>query len=153
MERTQQGDIFVKLADFGLSKPCPLMDSLCGILAWVAAEILRRKSYTCLIDLFSLGVMVQSSFLLKRGTPDMSDALLWKNDIVGAINARYFQNKRCKLFEVLCKMLEKDPSDREKAAKHLATLSSLRCDEAVLATGLDDLGLQFSGRANTACRE
>jgi len=48
----------IKLADFGLANDKPDLETFCGTQEYIAPEIYLGKSYTALVDLWSLGVII-----------------------------------------------------------------------------------------------
>lgn len=51
------GDIFVKLGDFGISRDRAELETFCGTLMYQAPEIWLRLGYTPIVDIWSLGVV------------------------------------------------------------------------------------------------
>ena len=59
-DRSGQGDISIKVADFGFAEffdPKELMLRQCGTRPYMAPEIFRNKGYTEKVDIWSLGII------------------------------------------------------------------------------------------------
>ncbi|TQW02990.1 tousled-like kinase [Cordyceps javanica] len=78
----EKGRIEVKLSDFGTSKVSKQFQTFCGTQAWLAPEVTRAReankvtkeaSYTCLVDIWSLGV-VSLSLAMERPLFPLQDA-------------------------------------------------------------------------------
>lgn len=63
----------IKLIDFGLSKLCgpdEVQDMPCGTLFYLAPEVLEKKPYHNLVDVWSIGVM---TYAMIRGQLPFED--------------------------------------------------------------------------------
>ena len=84
MDTTEDGQILIKLADFGLAcefdEEQPLTTK-CGSLLSVAPEMLVKKSYCHKVDVWGLGVILHE--LLSTKLPFYNDdENVYKNNIV-----------------------------------------------------------------------
>ena len=111
------GNIILKLADFGLAKEyndneCIMMNTICGSPLYMAPELLINNSYTSRADLWSYGVIL---YQLLFGTLPMNAKTvlqLQKNMINDDINFHLNKNFTLECFDLLIKLLTKNHVDR-----------------------------------------
>ncbi|TQW01764.1 protein kinase [Cordyceps javanica] len=128
-ERTR-GNIYVKFADFGLSKASDVLKTYCCTPLWAAPEFHRKAAdfkatkedtYTADVDIWSLGVVIAS--LVCGGLPTYEER--WQNDADAWVDALqdYFNYAYKELYDgqndllwlVMDSMLVKDPDTRSSA--------------------------------------
>jgi serine/threonine protein kinase len=132
------------LADFGISKQIPLLETFCGSPTYAAPEIWdislnpkKPKQYTNAVDIWSLGV-VGFEFvhdLPQRGHPRDSRGPRWCKIIAKAAVDMIYSQPDEPLFHLLSKMLQIDHRKRPSAAD---------CLEESLKLNLDDIDLSDS---------
>src|ERR1051325_804245 len=74
------GHEFVGISDFGLSKPADKptkSEDICGVLPYMAPEVLRGKPYTKAADVYSFGIIMWelTSGILASDNVDHHDVL------------------------------------------------------------------------------
>jgi serine/threonine protein kinase len=125
VERGVDG-VYVKFADFGLSKAADILQTFCGTLRWAAPEIYLKAAdrkgaahdkYSVAVDIWSLGVVIA---YLECGLPEYENA--WATDAVAWIHAvqshvsDHFQQRDSELLLLISdKMLVEDPKERSLA--------------------------------------
>jgi calcium/calmodulin-dependent protein kinase I len=71
---SRNGDLNVKISDFGLSKlfnENEVLKTACGTPGYVAPEVLRRQGYSAEVDMWSMGVI---TYIMLCGYPPFYDA-------------------------------------------------------------------------------
>ncbi|KAL8856088.1 MAG: hypothetical protein Q9178_007283 [Gyalolechia marmorata] len=121
----------IKLADFGLAKTDSFLKSKCGSDPYAAPEIWEGYSYTQLVDIWSLGVViVQFMYGLPKPSQKRRTGKLWCRDI-----ARYAADMEGKEMELVSEnMLMMDPQQRLSATDCLIKLRDLGLDK-IQSTG------------------
>lgn len=80
------GDIFIKFADFGISREGDTLKSICGTFVYLAPEVYegnsiprkQRAAYTALVDIWSLGVVLAELLCgLPKREKDQSMGVEW----------------------------------------------------------------------------
>ena len=124
-------DLFIKFADFGISREGDTLKTFCGTYAYLAPEVYegksitqrRRPTYTALVDVWSLGVVLAR---LLCGLPKQEGidnmGVEWcesiRERVERALQQGHRQGRRQDLLSfVLKSMLCLDPDDRETAAE------------------------------------
>ena len=129
--RRRPDDLFIKFADFGISREGDTLKTFCGTYAYLAPEVYegksitqrRRPTYTALVDVWSLGVVLAR---LLCGLPKQEEidnmGVEWyesiRERVERALQQGHRQGRRQDLLSfVLESMLCLDPDDRETAAE------------------------------------
>lgn len=126
VERGVDG-IYVKFADFGLSKAADILKTFCGSLAWAAPEIYLKAAdrkatandtYSVAVDVWSLGVVV--AWLECGGLPEYeaawaTDATAWIHAVQAHVINHYKQQGSELLSLLLDNMLVEEPDERSSA--------------------------------------
>ena len=126
VERTIDG-IYVKFADFGLSKAGDELTTYCGTPFWQAPEIRLKAAdpvgaanniYSVAVDIWSLGVVVAS--LECDGLPKFkpsfrTDAVTWIRAIQRHVTGTYKKRGGELLWLLIDSMLAEDPDKRSSA--------------------------------------
>ncbi|KAK3693310.1 checkpoint kinase [Podospora appendiculata] len=135
------GDLFIKFADFGLSREGDTLKTICGTYAYMAPEVYLsigrrgRATYTALVDVWSLGVVLVRLLcgLPKQDAEDDSIGVEWCHSIREKVKGALLQGRRRRqdlLSLVLNSMLCLDPDDRKTAAEcHKGALRLLELDD------------------------
>ena len=119
--------IYVKFADFGLSKAADTLKTFCGTLEWAAPEIYLKAAdrkgtandiYSVAVDIWSLGVVVAS--LECGGLPVYekaweTDAVAWIHTVQRHVTDHFKQQGSQLLWLLLDNMLVEDPEERSSA--------------------------------------
>lgn len=147
VERGTDG-IYVKFADFGLSKAADTLKTFCGTLLWAAPEIYlkaadpigaAKDTYSVAIDIWSLGVVVAS--LECGGLPvyeeeSKTDAEAWTRAVKNHVIDKYNKQGCGLLLLLLDNMLIEDPDERssadfvhDEALKFLQTMANSGSDD------------------------
>ncbi|KAI0399057.1 kinase-like domain-containing protein, partial [Xylaria palmicola] len=116
--------VYVKLADFGLSKQAKMLESFCGTLWYAAPELYclqDSRRYSPLVDLWSLGVLLvrlECGRLPDYENEYQTSGIAWAQVLVRYVKAR----QRCRgaselLSFVLEDMLVIEPKGRQPAVK------------------------------------
>jgi serine/threonine protein kinase len=126
------GDLFIKFADFGISRESDTLKTICGTYAYLAPEVYearrverkRRAPYTALVDVWSLGVVLARLLcgLPKQEEINVNMGVEWCESICErverALRQGHRQGRRQDLLSfVLKSMLCLNPADRGTAAK------------------------------------
>ena len=126
VERGVDG-IYVKFADFGLSKAADTLKTFCGTLEWAAPEIYLKAAdqkgtandiYSVAVDIWSLGVVIAS---LECGRLPVyeeawaTDAVAWIHTVQRHVTDHLEQQGNELLWLVLDNMLVEDPEERSSA--------------------------------------
>lgn len=126
VERTVN-DIYVKFADFGLSKAADTLKTLCGTLQWAAPEIYLKaadpvgaanSTYSVAIDIWSLGVVVASlecGGLPKYKQKLKTDAVAWIREVQSHVIEKYDEQGGDLLWLLIDSLLIEDPDERSSA--------------------------------------
>lgn len=129
--RRRPDDLFIKFADFGISREGDTLKTFCGTYAYLAPEVYegksttrrRRPTYTALVDVWSLGVVLARLLcgLPKQEEIDENMGVEWcesiRERVERALRQSHRQGRRQGLLSfVLESMLRLDPDDRETAA-------------------------------------
>jgi len=123
MSRLEDGQLIVKLADFGLSKDFEddVLMTFCGTPDYVAPEVIAGEVYTHSVDIWSLGVLTYT--LLCGTTPFGADK---SSEIFEKIrNADYnfkapeWNNISSLSKDIISRMLKIDPEERLDAEAYL----------------------------------
>lgn len=127
-------DLFIKFADFGISREGDILKTFCGTYAYLAPEVFevfegkgvprqQRPTYTALVDVWSLGVVLARLLcgLPKQEETD-SHGVEWCKSIRERVERALLQARRQGrrpdlLSFVLESMLCLDPHDRKTAAE------------------------------------
>ncbi|KAL8678787.1 MAG: hypothetical protein Q9186_004897 [Xanthomendoza sp. 1 TL-2023] len=135
--------IYVKFADFGLSKAADILKTCCGTLLWAAPEIYLKiadpvgaaeDTYGVSVDIWSLGVVIAS---LACGLPVYEEewktkAVDWIHAVQTRVNAHYVKHGGELLYLLMDGMLIEDPNERSSAdyitVKALKILQSIDND-------------------------
>ncbi|KAL8330771.1 hypothetical protein RB593_001642 [Gaeumannomyces tritici] len=129
--RRRPDDLFIKFADFGISREGDTLKTFCGTYAYLAPGVYkgknitrrRRPTYTALVDVWSLGVVLAR---LLCGLPKQEEidntGVEWcesiRERVERALRQGHRQGQRQDLLSfVLESMLCLDPNDRETAAE------------------------------------
>ncbi len=130
--RRRPDDLFIKFADFGISREGDTLKTFCGTYAYLAPEVYegksitrrRRPTYTALVDVWSLGVVLARLLcgLPKQEEIDENMGVEWcesiRERVERALRQGHCQGRRQDLLSfVLESMLCLDPDDRETAAE------------------------------------
>lgn len=119
--------IYVKFADFGLSKAADTLKTICGTPKWAAPEIYLKAAdrqatandtYSVAVDIWSLGVVVawlQCGGLPKYETSWATDAVAWIHAIQAHVINHYKQQGSELLWLLLDNMLVEEPDERSSA--------------------------------------
>ena len=119
--------IYVKFADFGLSKAADTLKTFCGTLEWAAPEIYLKAAdrkgtandtYSVAVDIWSLGVVIASlecDGLPKYEAAWATDAVAWIHTLQAHVIDHYNQQRSELLWLLLYNMLVEDPDERSSA--------------------------------------
>ncbi len=124
--RREADRIYVKFADFGLSKAADILKTCCGTLPWAAPEIYSKvadpvgaadDTYSVAIDIWSLGVVVAS---LECGLPVYEEewgrnAVAWIHAVQSHVSDNYDKQGSELLYLIIDSMLIEDPDERSSA--------------------------------------
>jgi serine/threonine protein kinase len=119
--------IYVKFADFGLSKAATLLQSFCGTPTYLAPEIYLKAAdpkgtaedtYGVAVDVWSLGVVVAS--LECGGLPEYraewtTDTTAWVTIVRDYVCDEYQRQDSALLYMIVDNMLVIDPDERSSA--------------------------------------
>ncbi|KAL8927683.1 MAG: hypothetical protein Q9172_001243 [Xanthocarpia lactea] len=126
VHRREADGIYVKFADFGLSKAADILKTCCGTLPWAAPEIYSKvadpvgaaeDTYSVAIDIWSLGVVVAS---LECGLPEYEEewernAVAWIHAVQSHVSDNYDKQGSELLYLIIDSMLVEDPDERSSA--------------------------------------
>lgn len=144
------GDLFIKFADFGISREGDTLKTICGTYVYLAPEVYEAKSfgrrqyrptYTALVDIWSLGVVLARLLcgLPKQEKEGGDMGVEWCYGIREKVKEALLQRRRGRqrqdlLSFVLESMLCLNPDDRKRAAEcHRDALLLLDDDDGDVA--------------------
>lgn len=126
-------DLFIKFADFGTSREGDTLKTICGTYVYLAPEVYeaksfgrrrRRPTYTALVDIWSLGVVLAGLLcgLPNQEEEDENMGVEWCHGIREKVKEALLQRRRRRqrqdlLSFVLESMLCLDPDGRKTAAE------------------------------------
>jgi serine/threonine protein kinase len=121
--------LYIKLADFGLSKASDYLSTLCGTHSYLAPEIAQYYGSNCphgvkyvnAVDIWSLGVVI-FEYAYGLPHPGSGAGLPWCGEIISALH----DWDSDELIALLSSMIVMDPKLREPAWKCLDRASQLR---------------------------
>lgn len=121
----QEGEVVVKLGDFGISRVLAAGENLCatsiGTPCYMAPELLEERPYDYKVDVWSAGCVLYELFALKRAFVATSLA-----GIVRRVVREPAPTLRGPLGDLLSRMLAKRPADRPDVTDVLASLALLK---------------------------
>lgn len=155
-------DLFIKFADFGISREGDILKTFCGTYAYLAPEVFevfegksvprqQRPTYTALVDVWSLGVVLARLVcgLPKQEETD-SHGVEWCKSIRERVERAVLQARRQGrrpdlLSFVLESMLCLDPHDRKTAAECHEEALGLLIDNSSVAESDNGRGGEADG--------
>lgn len=107
----------VKLADFGLAKNYDennetLMNTICGSPLYMAPELILNKEYNATADLWSFGIIMYQMLFGVHPQNATSYQQLIRNLKFKSIDFHYGKNYTLQCYDLLTKLLTKDPKKR-----------------------------------------
>ena len=104
------GNGYILLTDFGLSKIVKRTKSICGTPDYIPPEILNNEPYTKSVDWWQLGVLIYEMIM---GVPPFyhkKNEMTYKNILTQEVKREFEMSENA--FDLISKLLQKDPTRR-----------------------------------------